>query len=125
MSDFNRLQTRPTPEPPARMDAVYARTAADDDTGTACRGQVREALCLVEDAGKAAVYADARGSGLDADRPALRRLLADVRRGRIRRVVVRDLARLARSATVLETILRELRAADVELLTVEGAERHA
>lgn len=122
MSDFNRLQTRP---PPAWMDAVYARTATDDAAGTACRDQVREALGLVEDAGKAAVYADARGSGLDAERPALRRLLADVRRGRIRRVVVRDVARLARSATVLQTILRELRAAGVELLTVEGAGRHA
>ena len=125
MSDFNKLQTRPTPEPPARMDAVYARTAADDDAGTACRGQVREALCLVEDAGKAALYADARGSGLDADRPALRRLLADVRRGRIRRVVVRDLARLARSATLLQTIIGELRAAGVELVTIGEGNRDA
>jgi len=125
MSEFNRLQTRPTPGPPAPMDAVYARTAADDAAGTACRDQVREVLGLVEDAGKAAVYADARRSGLDADRPALRCLLADLRRGRIRRVVVRDVARLARSETVLEIILREVRAAGVELLTVEGAERHA
>jgi len=34
-------------------------------------------------------------------------------------VVVRDLTRLARSAALLETILRELRAAGVDLLTVE------
>jgi DNA invertase Pin-like site-specific DNA recombinase len=107
------------------MDAVYARTAADDAAGTACRDQVREALGLVEDAGKAAVYGDPERSGLDADRPGLRRLLADVRRGDLRRVVVRDLARLARSAALLETILCELRAAGVELLTVEGAGRHA
>lgn len=72
-----------------------------------------------------AVYADAGRSGLDAGRPALRRLLADARRGGLRRAVVRDLARLARSAALLDTILRELRAAGVELLTVEGAGRHA
>ncbi|GAB4161402.1 MAG: hypothetical protein Fur0037_28030 [Planctomycetota bacterium] len=62
---------------------------------------------------------------MDADRPALRRLLAHVRRGSLRRVIVRDLTRLARSAALLETILREFRYAGAEVLTVEGAERHA
>lgn len=60
------------------MDVVYARTAADDEAGTACQGQVREALGLVGDPKGAAVYADARSSGL-------RRLLADARRGGLRR----------------------------------------
>ncbi|GAB4256426.1 MAG: hypothetical protein Kow00129_16970 [Thermoleophilia bacterium] len=36
-----------------------------------------------------------------------------------------DLPHLARSAALLEMILRELRATGVELLTVKGAERHA
>jgi DNA invertase Pin-like site-specific DNA recombinase len=115
----------PAPEPPAKTDAVYARTAADDAAGTASRVQVREALGLVEDAGSAAVYADARRSGLDADRPALRRLLADIRRGHLGRVVVRDLARLARSATLLQTIIGELRAAGVELVTIGEGNRDA
>ena len=125
MGKFNRLRMTPAPEPPARTDAVYARTAADDAAGTACRGQVREALGLVKDAGSAAVYADARRSGRDADRPALRRLMADLRRGGLRRVVVRDLARLARSATLLQTILGELRAAGVELVTIGEGNRDA
>jgi DNA invertase Pin-like site-specific DNA recombinase len=121
MSDSNGLRTRPAPRPRARKDAVYARTAADDEAGTACRDQVRRALEVLGTPASAAVYEDARRSGLDADRPALRRLLAHVRRGGLHRVVVRDLTRLARSAA----LLRELRAAGVELLTVEGAERHA
>lgn len=125
MSDFSRLRTGPATRPQARTDAVYARTAADDEAGTACQGQVREALGLVKDPAGAVVYADVRRSGLDAHRPALRRLLTDARRGALRRVVVRDLARLARSAALLESILGELRAAGVELLTLEGAERHA
>lgn len=125
MSESNRLRTRPTREPQAKTDAVYARTAADDETGTACRTQVRETIRLVGDGAGAAVYADPGKSGLDAGRPGLRRLLADVRRGSLRRVVVRDLARLARSTTHLEEILGVLRASGVDLLTLEGAERHA
>lgn len=125
MSDYNSLRTGPAPSPRARKDAVYARTAADDEAGTACRDQVRRALELLGTPARAAVYADARRSGLDADRPGLLRLLADIRRGGLRRLVVRDLTRLARSAALLETILRELRAGGVELLTAEGAERHA
>ena len=99
MSDLNRLRKRPTPRPQARTDAVYARTAA--------------------------VYADARRSGLDPDRPALRRLLADVPRGGLRRVVVRDLSRLARNATLLQTILDEFRTAGVELVTIGEGNRDA
>ncbi|MFN3485908.1 MAG: recombinase family protein [Planctomycetota bacterium] len=82
--------------------------------GTACGDQVRRALELPP--ARAAVYADPGTSGLDADRPGLRRLLADVRRRRLRRVIVHDFARLARSAGLLETILGELRAAHVELV---------
>jgi DNA invertase Pin-like site-specific DNA recombinase len=125
MSDFHRLGTIWAPDPEARKDAVYTRTAADDEGGTACRDQVGRTLEVLGTPAGATVYADARRSGLDADRPALRHLLPDARRGGLRRLVVRDLARLARSAAPLEPILGELRAADVELLTVEGAKRHA
>ena len=100
-----------------KVVSIYARSAADDDAETACQSQIRRALELVEAPAHAAVYADANTSGLDADRPALRRLLADVRRGGVRCVIVRDLARLARNVTLLETILGEFRAADVELVT--------
>jgi DNA invertase Pin-like site-specific DNA recombinase len=125
MSDFHRLGTIWAPDPEARKDAVYTRTAADDEGGTACRDQVGRTLEVLGTPAGATVYADARRSGLDAERPGLRRLMADARRGGLRRLVVRDLARLARNATRLEMILRELRAAGVELLTLEGAERHA
>ena len=125
MSDFKMLRTRSASGPQVRKDAVYARTAADDDAGTGCRAQARGALRLVQDATGAAVYADARRSGLDADRPALRRLMADIRRGGLRCVVVRDLARLARNAAVLKTILDEFRAAGVEVVTTREGNRDA
>ena len=125
MSDSNRLRTRPTSRPSGEAVAVYARSAADDDVGTACRAQVREALEMLGNPAGSAVYADPRRSGLDADRPALRRLLADIRRGRLRRVIVRDVARLARSATLLRAILDEFRAASVELVTIGEGNRDA
>ncbi len=105
--------------------AVYVRTAADDEAGTACQDQVRRVLELVEQPAPPAVYADAGKSGLDANRPGLQRLLADIRQGSLRCVVVGDIARLARNTTLLETILGELRAAGVELVTVEEGKRHA
>ncbi|MCL6506857.1 MAG: recombinase family protein [Bryobacteraceae bacterium] len=117
MGCSNRLRTKTAPRPRAGKNAVYARTAADDTAGTACRDQVHEALGLVEDARNAAVYTDARRSGLNANQPALLCLPADARRRGLRRAVVRDLARLARSAELLETTLGELRAARVELVT--------
>ncbi len=117
MSDSKRLATKRARKPRARMNGVYTRTVTDDEAGTACRDQVGQALDLLEFPARAAVYADAAESGLDADRPALRRLLADARRGCLRCAVVRDLARLARSAALLETILDELRTAGVELVT--------
>lgn len=110
------LRDGPTPGPGARTEAVYARTATDDDDGTACRGQVREVLETLGNPPVPTVYADPRKSGLDADRPALRHLLVEIRRGRLQRVAVRDVNRLARDATLLETILGKLRAADVELV---------
>lgn len=125
MSDSKSLRTGQASRRRARKDAVYARTAADDEAGTACRAQVRRAQELAEPPGGAAIYADPATSGLDAGRPGLRQLLADARRGGLRRVVVRDLTRLARSAGLLEEILSVLRVAGVELLTLEGANHYA
>lgn len=116
MPKANELRAHGAPLARAKLVAVYSRTAADDEAGTACGDQVRRALELIEPPARAAVYADPGTSGLDADRPGLRRLLADVRRRRLRRVIVHDFARLARSAGLLETILGELRAARVELV---------
>ena len=104
----------------AALIAIYARTAADDARGTGCRGQallVRRRAGLVADGVR--VYADAARSGLDPDRPQLRRLLEDARSGRVRRVLVSDLSRLARDASRLSAILEKLEAASAEVEAVE------
>ena len=125
MNNDNRLRQIFPDRPEPGEVAIYARSAADDDAGTACQRQVCEALASLEEPAGAAIYTDARKSGLDADRPAIRRLLVDVRRGHLRRVVVRDLSRLARDVSILDTILTEFQAAGVELVTIKGGKTHA
>lgn len=119
MKRINKLRARRATKAHAKVVAIYARTAADDEAGTACRDQVRRALERVQPPANAPVYADPGASGLDGERPGLRRLLADVRRRRVGRVVVRDLARLARSPELMETVLGEFRSAGVELVTLD------
>jgi len=107
-----------------KLVAIYARSAADDEAGTACRDQVRRARGLIKPPVRAAVYADPGRSGLDAYRPGLLRLRADARRRSLCCVIVRDLPRLARSATLLESILRELREAGVDIRVIDEERRN-
>lgn len=124
MSNDNSLRHVSSNRQETRQVAIYARSAADADVGTACQQQVREALISLEEPAGVVVYADPRKSGLDPHRPAIRRLLADVRRGRLRRVVVGDVSRLARNVSILNTILTEFQAAGVELVTTRGGQTH-
>jgi len=98
--------------------AIYARSAADDDGGTACMRQVRAACEAASATSRMMVYADAGYSGVNGDRPGLRRLLGDAGRGKFDRLLVCDLSRLARSHSLLVTILNQLQAAGVEVVTI-------
>ncbi len=117
MASVERVSIHPKPRR-GGTTAIYARSAADDDGGRACRRQVRAACEAASATSRAMVYADAGRSGMNGDRPGLRRLLGDAGRGMFDRVQVRDLARLARSCSLLVTILNQLRAAGVEVVTI-------
>lgn len=103
-----------------QLTAIYARTATDDQAGTSCDQQVKT-VCrgagLAE--GEAALYADAASSGLNARRPQLRRLIDDARRGLVNRILVSDFSRLARDATLLTNILKELKEVGTVVETIE------
>ena len=105
---------------PKQLTAIYARTAADDQVGTNCDQQAK-AVCrgagLAE--GEVALYADAACSGLNVSRPQLRRLIDDARHGLVNRVLVSDLSRLARDATLLTNILKELKEVGTVVETIE------
>jgi DNA invertase Pin-like site-specific DNA recombinase len=116
---MKRMETaRKSASSTPRRIAIYARTAADDDAGTACAQQVRELRASIAARAEPTIYADAAHSGVDAERPGLRRLLGAARQGEIDRVLVRDLARLARSPALLASVLGELGDAGVTVETI-------
>lgn len=110
--------TRKSGSSAPRRAAIYARSAADDDAGTACARQVQRLRAAVRAEVESAVYTDAGRSGIDAKRSGLRRLLGAAHRGELDHVLVRDLARLARSPALLATVLADLRDAGVTVETI-------
>ncbi len=63
------------------------------------------------------VYCDAGISGLTLNRPSLRRLLRDCRRGLIETVIVDSPDRLARSPELYHDLIRRFRACRVQVIT--------
>lgn len=104
--------------------AIYCR--AGNENGPARLEQQRhscEAFIKDQD-GLGLVAVETRYDDLDVsartlDRPALQRLLTDVREGRIQAVVVHDLARLARSPAILIDVVNLFDAHNVDLLPVD------
>lgn len=76
-------------------------------------------------ADEAVVYADAAVSGNNRALPELRRLFEDARRGGVRRLIVRDLSRLARDPALLAETLATLDACGVVVETSERMPAYA
>ena len=100
--------------PPVARCAIYTRTAttqrhAESDTSLAAQRKTAKAfiasqrhrgwLCLPDR------YDDEARSGLTLDRPALKRLLADIQDGKIDHLIVYRLDRLTRSWTDMTTLI--------------------
>ena len=63
-------------------------------------------------------YCDWNTSGATLDRPYMNRLLSEVRAGEVRRIVVKDLSRLARDFLLTDELFRLFREHDVELVSM-------
>lgn len=105
--------------------AVYTRVSTEHQAQTghgldvqreAC---VQYALSLGVAPEDIRVYEDAGGSGEDMDRPELLRLLDDVRRGLVDRVVVKHPDRLSRNVADKAIVVRELSSCGVKLHFVD------
>lgn len=111
--------------------AVYTRTATQDGSELLAAIQAQRELAELLIADRAVNgwvlvperYDDPGISGLSNDRPALKRLLSDVRDGKIDCVVTRDFDRLSRSFAGMTAISLELTLNGVQLVTVRPVAR--
>lgn len=90
---------------------IYARTACKTQKGdTSMNKQVQAIRRFAKQHSCAIVaeYLDSGYSGMTADRPAFKKLLADAEGGKWRIVIVQDFARFARSHMLLQKMLRQL-----------------
>lgn len=124
--------TNNNPSIPVRTRcAIYTRAATQDCSESPAAIQVQRELAesfIADRAGSGWVlvperYDDPGMSGLSSDRPALQRLLSDVRDGKIDCIVTRDLGRLSRSFTGMTAISLELTLNGVQLVTVRPVVR--
>src|SRR3546814_17242151 len=106
--------------PPLRA-AIYARDSTDKQRETSIDDQVRGWTRLCEQRGYVQVetYSDAAKSGGTVARPALKRLLDDVKAGRFDVIVLDSLTRLSRHPADLNHLHRLLYFIGVKLVTVD------
>jgi site-specific DNA recombinase len=102
--------------------AIYVRMSLDEESQSdySLGAQERACRAAAEAQGWSvvAVYADEGVSGTRYDRPSLQRMLADVRSGRARAVLVHKLDRLARSVRIANDLIDEFQRHGVAFVAV-------
>lgn len=100
--------------------ALYCRVSTNHQSTDAQRADL-EAYCSRQDWRIVKTYDDSGVSGATDDRPALRQMLADAKRGRFQVAVVFKIDRLARSTVDLLKILMELKQSGVDFVSTTQA----
>lgn len=98
------------------MDAIYARQSVEKADSLSIPGQIE--LCRRETSGEVRVYQDRGYSGKNTNRPAFQKLMADVERGRVRKIVVYRLDRFSRSIADFGRLWEVLKRHGVEFVSV-------
>ena len=99
-----------------RIDAIYARQSVDRKDSISIESQIE--FCKYElRGGNHKDYQDKGYSGKNTDRPKFQELLADIRQGLIRRVVVYKLDRISRSILDFATMMETFQAYNVEFVS--------
>ena len=79
-----------------REDCIYARQSVDRKDSISIESQID--FCKYElKGGSCKVFKDKGYSGKNTDRPEFQKLLGEIRKGRVRRVIVYKLDRISRS----------------------------
>ena len=99
-----------------RIDAIYARQSVDRKDSISIESQIE--FCKYElRGGNHKDYQDKGYSGKNTDRPKFQELLADIRQGLIRRVVVYKLDRISRSILDFATMMELFQEYNVEFVS--------
>ena len=98
------------------MDAIYARQSVDKADSLSIQGQID--LCRREADEDARVYQDKGFSGKNTNRPDFQRMMEDVEKGLIQKIVVYRLDRLSRSITDFGKLWDILKKHGVEFVSI-------
>lgn len=102
-----------------KLTAIYCRVASADEYAIEAQ---KEHLCRFAGEhgyGIVEVYADNGYSGLNFDRPGFAALEADIRAGKVQRVIVKDLSRITRDYLAADAWIDRLIATGVALVTAD------
>lgn len=98
------------------MDAIYARQSVDKADSLSIQGQID--LCRQKSAGDFCIYQDKGYSGKNTNRPAFQKMMADVERGKIQKIIVYRLDRFSRSIADFGRLWEILRQHQVEFVSI-------
>ena len=98
------------------MDAIYARQSVEKADSLSIQGQID--LCRRETSDDVRIYQDRGYSGKNTNRPDFQRMMADVERGLIRKIVVYRLDRFSRSIADFGRLWETLRRHSVEFVSI-------
>ena len=88
-----------------REDCIYARQSVDRKDSISIESQID--FCKYElKGGSCKVFKDKGYSGKNTDRPEFQKLLGEIRKGRVRRVIVYKLDRISRSRNMTWSLFR-------------------
>ncbi|MCI2105802.1 MAG: recombinase family protein [Intestinimonas sp.] len=98
------------------LDAIYARQSVDKADSLSIQGQID--LCKNQASDKVKVYQDKGYSGKNTNRPAFQRMIEDVEKGLIRKIVVYRLDRFSRSLADFSRLWEILQKHRVEFVSI-------
>ena len=98
------------------MDAIYARQSVEKADSLSIHGQID--LCRRETAEPVRIYQDRGFSGKNTNRPAFQRLMEDVEKGLIQKIVVYRLDRFSRSIADFGRLWEILQKHHVEFVSI-------
>lgn len=98
------------------MDAIYARQSVEKADSLSVQGQID--LCKKQILGEVRVYQDKGYSGKNTNRPDFQRMMADVEKGIIQKIVVYRLDRFSRSLADFSRLWEVLQTYGVEFVSI-------